>query len=78
MVEDPVDGLRIGGPLVQDGDVSAFSWTSDSARVLHLADALVDGIDELWSSQPAVPDTSVSLSGALVTGGEVTEFAAVP
>jgi hypothetical protein len=46
--------------------------------VLHLADALTDGIDELWSSQPAVADTSVSLSGTLVAGGEVTEFAAVP
>ncbi|HEX6884912.1 MAG TPA: hypothetical protein VF530_16165 [Planctomycetota bacterium] len=60
------------------GDVTRFALASDGARAVYLADALVDGQDELFSvpldgSQPAV-----RLHGTLAQGRDVLDFALSP
>jgi len=73
----PSDGpatasVKISGPLVENGDVSWYKISPDSARVVYVADQQVDGTLELYSVPIAGPaDAWVKLNGPLVSQGWV-------
>ena len=81
----PLDGsapsVALNGPLVAGGNVvsDAFAITSDSSRVVYLADQDTDGVLELYSASLDGVGGATKLSGLLVTGGQVLrDFALTP
>jgi Tol biopolymer transport system component len=81
----PMDGsgpaVKLNGTLVAAGDVvtDAFAISSDSTRVVYLADQDTDLVNELYSSLLDGSGGMVKLNGSLVAGGEVfREFAITP
>jgi hypothetical protein len=49
---------------------SALSWAPNSSRIAYLGDLLTDGTDELFTSLPAVANTSTGVNSVLL-GGDV-------
>jgi Tol biopolymer transport system component len=71
--------VKISGVLAANGDVSDFKISPDGSRVVFVADKDTDTMFELYSTP--IADNSgapIKLSGALVTGGNVSEFAISP
>lgn len=68
--------VKLNAALVADGDVDTyddFVITSDSARVIYLADGDTDGVTEIYSAK-LDGSSAVKLNGPLVAGGEVNSF----
>lgn len=65
---------KVSGTMVMNGDVynhiQALRFTTDSTRVIYIADQTTDNDNELYSVKTDGTDL-VKISGTLVTGGEV-------
>lgn len=73
--------VSLAGSLVSGGGVQLFDvrCSGNGARVVFVADKVVDQRFELWSVPAAGPATGlVRLSPTPVTGGSVTDFALSP
>jgi Tol biopolymer transport system component len=69
--------VRVSGPLVAGGDVSGrivgpgdFVWSPDSTHIAYVADADVDGTEEVFVTVPTAA-SAVRVSTSLVAGAEV-------
>ena len=70
--------VRISGPMQPLGDVGfSFQLTPNGLNVVFVADADTDGVNELYVV-PAGGGSRTRLSGALVAGGNVGNFAISP
>jgi Tol biopolymer transport system component len=67
--------LVLGGPLVADGDVTAFQLAPDGQRVVYRADQDLDERFEVFSASVEGTGPVVRLNAALVAGGDVAAFA---
>ncbi len=72
----PGPSQKVNGPLIAAGDVilSSVQWSPTGDRLGYLADAAVDGQDELFVatvSTTGVPGTAQRVNGALPTGTDV-------
>lgn len=79
--------IKLNGALVpggyvgfygEDVDIRAYvQVTPDGSRAVYLADQDVDGRDELYSVPTDGSAAAVKLNGALTSGGDVAEYAAI-
>src|SRR5688572_29134421 len=73
----PADGsapaLKLSGTMGQDGDVAmgGFAFSPDGAWVVYVADALTDGVDELFAVPSDGSAAPVRLNATLPAGGDV-------
>lgn len=72
----PGPSQKVNGPLIAAGDVilSSVQWSPAGDRIGYLADAAVDGQDELFVatvSATGVPGTAHRVNGALPSGTDV-------
>jgi hypothetical protein len=65
--------LKLNGPLVPGGGVSAMKLDPTGARVIYVADQKLDGVLELFAV-PLGGGPSVQLSGSMVQGGDVDQL----
>ena len=75
----PADGsgpaVKLSGSMVSGGDVSPFfGITPDGQRVVYMADALVDGVQELFIAPMDGSSPPVRLNPDLALGGYVGGF----
>ena len=65
--------VKLNGPLVSGGDVSAngLQFSPDGSRVLYLADQATDNVIEAYTV-PVSGGTAVKINGTLVAGGAVS------
>ena len=77
-VERSGSPIEVSAPLVADGDVTKFEWSSDSATVFYLADSTTNDIDELHAADPTMASSGTVISGTLVEDGSVKDFLVVP
>lgn len=71
----PGVSTRLNPDLVQDGNVTnVFAFSPDGNTVAYVADQLEDGVFELFSVDPAIPETASKLNGPLVQDGDVCRF----
>jgi hypothetical protein len=66
--------VKLNGPLVAGGEVSSsgVQFSSDSSRVLYMADQNTDDVTEIFIV-PTTGGTAVKLNGSLVPGGDVSD-----
>ena len=75
-----VDGssaaVKLSGNQTSGGDVDPLSVriSADGARVAYVADALVDGVNELFSVPLFAGSPPQRLNASLASGGDVTSF----
>jgi Tol biopolymer transport system component len=68
-------GVKLNGALVTGGDMLNFQISPDSSRVVYVADQQTDEVGELYSVPLVGPaGAGVKLNGAMVTGGEVSDY----
>ena len=71
----PVPGtpIRLNGPMVNNGDVTAAKWSPDGSRISYRADEIVDEVYELFVVDVGgpIPGAPQRVNQALVTGGDV-------
>jgi Tol biopolymer transport system component len=63
---------KISGNIGPNADVQAFKISPDSTRVVFAGALQQAGVQELYSAPIATADSRVTLSGAVVSGGNVT------
>jgi Tol biopolymer transport system component len=65
--------VKLSGTLVAGGEVlsSGLQFSSDSSRVLYMADQITDEVTEIFIV-PTTGGTAVKLNGSLVPGGDVS------
>src|SRR5690554_5057021 len=68
---------KLNAPLEHCASLTAVSWAPDKSRIVFSGEQEVSGVNDLFSVRP---DGSglVRLSGGLVAGGTVHEFAVSP
>ena len=78
----PIDGgaspTKLSGTLVPGGDVvfhAGIAASADGSRLVYQADALVDGLTELFSAPIDGSAPPVRLNAPLPAGGAIVEFA---
>jgi len=70
----PLEGgvaVQLNGPLPAGAHVDSFGISSDSARVVYVADEDVSGVHEIFSVPINGSSAPVRLNGPLVAGGDV-------
>jgi dipeptidyl aminopeptidase/acylaminoacyl peptidase len=71
-IATPNSRVALSGAVVSGGDVdSDFKISPDSARVVFRGDLVTDAVTELFSAPIAAVNSRVTLSGAVVSGGDV-------
>jgi Tol biopolymer transport system component len=72
-------GIKLNGALVALGNVIQFQISPDGSRVVYRADQQTDTVLELYSVPLGGPAAAgIKLNGALVAGGNVTNFRITP
>ena len=72
-------GIKLNGILVALGNVSSFSFSPDSSRVVYRADQQNDEVFEIYSVPIGGPASAVlKLNKALVANGDVAGFLISP
>jgi protease II len=71
------DSVKVSGPIIPaDGDVGSFAWNPfDASRIAYLADSSVDGVVELFTTEPDDDLNVVKLHDDLPVGRSVEDFA---
>ena len=65
---------KINGPLAMNGDVSShFSWAPDGSSIVYIADQDIDGVNELYTSEPD-GSNNTKLNPSFVAGQSVNQF----
>jgi dipeptidyl aminopeptidase/acylaminoacyl peptidase len=71
--------VKLNGALVIGGSVYYFRVSPDSSRVVYRADQDTTGVNEIYSVPLNGPaNAGVKLNGALVTGGDVSDYQVSP
>ena len=75
-----IDNIKLTVGLPPSADVNTIAWAPNSLLIAFLADLNVANFNELFVANPAIPPTAppVPISGTLVSGGEVIEYAWAP
>ncbi len=71
----PGGPVRVNAALPGTGDVIDFKWSPDSQQIVYVADANIDGQNELFvvDVSGATPGAARQISPAMVTGGDVSQ-----
>jgi hypothetical protein len=64
-----LENIKLNDSLVPGGNVGGFQISSDSARVVYVADQDTNDVLELYSVPLGSSSAPVKLNGALVPGG---------
>ena len=74
------DNIRLTGSLPAFANANTITWSPNSLLVAYLADVNLIEINELFVADPTNPPVGapVPISGSLVTGGQVTDYAWSP
>jgi hypothetical protein len=74
------DNIRLTGSLPAFANANTITWSPNSLLIAYLADVNLIDINELFVVDPSNPPVGapVPISGSLVTGGQVTDYAWSP